>query len=128
MKPIIRSILTPIAIAASAWALGSLFIRQQEKKSTQENASESVAFKDNILAMRTEAIDAAKKAYKVMLEAERIAYVQEKKESDFAELAELSHEVRMLRIDLEHRTALSAIDKKYPPPYPVQEAAPAPEP
>ncbi|MEO7412023.1 MAG: hypothetical protein ABIZ81_01585 [Opitutaceae bacterium] len=127
MKPIIRSILTPFAVAAAAGLVAWLVIQYQEKKS-RESAGGPVVVEGDVLALRREAIDAAKKAYKVTLEAERIAYEKEKRESDLAELAELSHEVRILRIDLEHNTALAAIDKKYPPPRSVSDPEKPPVP
>ena len=62
-----------------------------------------------------------------MLETERLAYERAKQEEAIAELAELGHEVRLLRIDLDFKSVLAGIDKRYPPPHPPPAEAPKPE-
>jgi hypothetical protein len=119
MKPLLRPLLAPVAVVALAGVLAWLFIQREDRQAGLSAAKDQVAAKENILALRIAAIDEAQKIYQVMLETERIAFEREKQEAEFAELAELSHEVRLLRIDLEHKTTLAAIDKKYPPAHPL---------
>lgn len=128
MKTWLRSILTPIALLALAALLAWLLIEREQRVAQQRNASDPSAVGVNIYALRIGAVDAAKKAYQVMLETERLAYEREKNEADIPELADLSHEVRLLTIELEHKKTLAGIDKRYPPPKPTLDlpAPPAP--
>lgn len=119
MKPLLRSLFAPVAVIALAGVLAWWFIQREDRHAASGAARNQAAAKENILTLRIAAIDAAEKIYQVMLETERLAFEREKREAEFAELAELSHEVRMLRIDLEHKTSLAAIDKKYPPAHPL---------
>ena len=116
MKPILRSLLAAVAVLGLAAILAWGFIQRQDRTARSNATKNLESSRQNRLALRLVAVDAAKKDYQVSLEAERIAFEQEKRESDFEEIAILSHEVRLLRIELEYKTALAAIDKRYPPP------------
>jgi hypothetical protein len=124
MKPVVRLILAPLVVAAAAWGGSRLFIGHEEQSAARAVVNELPQSKESILALRIAAVDAAKKAYQVSLEEERMTFEREKKEADFPELVEMSHTVRTLRIDLEYQTALAAIDKKYPPPNPLPSESP----
>lgn len=115
MKPLLRLLIAPVAVIALAALLAWGWFQWEGYRLRANAARQRAAAKSDVLALRIAAIDAAQKVYQVMLETERLAFEREKQEADFAELAELSHEVRMLRIDLEHKTTLAGIDKKYPP-------------
>jgi hypothetical protein len=126
MKTLLRSILLPMAVLAVAGLLAWTFIRWEDRRARSSVVKDNAVAKEDILTLRIAAIDSAQRIYQVSLETERIAYEREKQEAEFAELAELSHEVRLLRIDLEHKTTLAAIDKKFPPAHPLVERPPAP--
>lgn len=115
MKLLLRLVIAPAAVVALAAALAWCWFRWEDRRVASDAARNRRAMKTDVLGLRLAAIDATQKVYQVMLETERQAFEREKQEAEFAELAELSHEVRLLRIDLEHKTALAAIDKKYPP-------------
>jgi hypothetical protein len=124
MKPLFRLFLAPVVVLALAWAVSRWYIHREESPGSARSARLPTA--DDILARRVAAIESAKNRYQILLAEEKEAYALEKKEAQFPELAELSHEVRLMRINLEHQTALATIDEKYPPPNPpvVSPAAP----
>ena len=123
MNSLLRSIFTPVAVLASAAVLAWLFIRHEQR----QQVTDRVAVKADLLALRIAAVDAAKKAHQVMLETERIAYERAKQEEAIAELADLGHEVRLLRIEIDFKSVLAGIDKRYPPPNPPPVEVPSPE-
>ena len=126
MKPVLRFFI-PLVVILTAWGLAQLYFSREENKASRPVVSEQPPTKDKILALRIAAVDAAKRAHQVSLETERVTYEQEKKAAEFPEIAELSHTVRTLRIDLEYQTTLAGIDKQYPPPNPPAAESPPPE-
>lgn len=115
MNSTVRSLLMFVGVGALAVAVALFVIRREAKREAMESSAPTMISTEQRARLRQTAVAAAAKALALQLAEEKTLYETEKREDDLRELAELSHEMRLLRIDLQHRAALVEIDKKYPP-------------